>query len=236
MEEVKKYRINFLVLIHIVAVVSFVYPYGFPLFTISVLSFFFYTITQKDISIKLTPFTIVIYLSIIGYMIGAFASKGIMYSIMLNDLNAIFMLLIIILCTGKLNFNEFKLTIRYFLIIYSCIAILIAVISLYKYYLLLNNVQIKSFEIPGRPYPWGTSLMPDYNMFALGMLIGLVSISYLIKTTKSFKVQLLGIMGSILVLISIILSGSRRGWLLVAFVAIYFLIQLFKKIRENNLR
>lgn len=108
----------------------------------------------------------------------------------------------------------------------------IALISIYKFYLLSNGIQL-NFLIQGREnYPLGTSLVTDYNMFALGLSIGFVSLVYFYKNAQSLILKLLYMGGISLVGVSIYLSGSRRGIIVLAFLLLY----LFIKIVRTNKR
>lgn len=229
-------NINFLVILHLIAIVSLIFPYGFPLFSIVMMLFFIYMLFTKSLSLKISVYIGILYLSILVYIMGIFNSRGILYSIVISDLVNIVLICILLIITGSYNRIQYKKVIHRTLISFSYIVPILALLSLYKYYLLLNNNYIEYFEIEGRKYPWGTSLMPDYNMFALGMIIGLISLTYMIKNSDRIINQLIGVISSLIVILSILFSGSRRGWIVVVFVAIFFLYKAIKRLTLNTIK
>src|SRR5699024_7950525 len=123
-----------------------------------------------------------------------------------------------------------------FLISYAYLIPIFAIISLFKYYLLINGVLIAYFEKPGWEYPIGTSLMPDYNMYSLGMLVGLIALTYLIKTTDKLFLQLGGILSGLLVIIASLFSSSKRGIILILIVIFYFIFIITRKFAINTIK
>ncbi|WP_330949250.1 O-antigen ligase family protein [Virgibacillus sp. MG-45] len=231
-----KYRINFLVLIHVIALVGLIFPYGFPLYSISILAFWGYSLLNKSVSIKNNVFMIIMYLSITTYIVGVFNSEGVLYNTVINDLIGIFSLLLMVLSTGKFTIQEYTETVKRFLIIYAHVSLFFALISLFKYYSLLNNKHIQYFEVEGRPYPWGTALMPDYNMFALAMLVGLVATSYLIKKSEQTIMQVYGVVSSLIISLAILFSGSRRGWIVLLFLVFLLMYRFLQRLKNNTSR
>lgn len=233
MNDKNNYRINFLVALHLVAFIGLIFPYGFPLFPLLTVLFLFYALFNRDLLIRVNLFFIIIYFSVLLYVFGMYNSGGTLYSNVINDLQNIILIIIIFLCVGAYNYTEYKLVIHKTLILFAYISPVLAILSLYKYYVLLNGVYIPFLEGEDR-YPRGTSMMPDYNMFSLGMIIGLVSISYLIRNTNRTIIQLAGIISSLLVIISSLLSGSRRGLIILPIAIIYLIYVIFKRLANNS--
>src|SRR5690625_2930300 len=86
MDSIKHYQVNFLVFLHIIATISLVFPYGFPLFPMIVVLFFIYALIAKDIFIRVNHFIILLYLAILVYLIGVYNSQGLLYNTVTKDL------------------------------------------------------------------------------------------------------------------------------------------------------
>ncbi|PIR22615.1 MAG: hypothetical protein COV44_07035 [Deltaproteobacteria bacterium CG11_big_fil_rev_8_21_14_0_20_45_16] len=90
---------------------------------------------------------------------------------------------------------------------------LAALLCLYKFKLLLNGEKFWWVElwIGNRPYPWGTSLQPDYNMCALGLTIGFLCLVKLFLDCPRIFGKMLIFCSALIVFSSVVLTGSRRG-------------------------
>lgn len=235
-ETVEKYKVNFIVLLHLIAFSSLIFPYGFPLFTIILICFFLFTLMKRNIFIRINVKTIVLYLGMLLFVLAIVYDNGILYQASTSDLINVISMFLLVVIIGKYSGVEFKLVVDRTLKIYAYIVSFLAAISLLKFYYYLNNIQLDYFNVPGRGYPSGSSLMMDYNMFALGMLIGVISLTYLLKQSNSFLIQLFVVVSNIMVIVSIVFSGSRRGWILLIPIVLYLFYVLIRKIIKNKKR
>src|SRR5262249_40677997 len=68
---------------------------------------------------------------------------------------------------------------------------------------------------PERGYPLGTSLVMDYNFYALPLLLGLVSAFWLLKRDGSSMWRALALLCLPALILAVLFSGSRRGLMVV---------------------
>lgn len=95
----------------------------------------------------------------------------------------------------------------------------VAVLGLYKIYLLTNGVQLDwVLNYAGGDYPWGTALTKDYNMFAVTLLIGLVVSSWMFHHSTNRVAKFIYIFNFVLCVIAGALAGSRRFWVLMLMI------------------
>jgi hypothetical protein len=99
----------------------------------------------------------------------------------------------------------------------------LAVVGLYKFHTTVQGRVIKLFSIQGREYPWGTSLITDYNFYAFAMLAGAISCLFCMLRCSSLLGKTILFLGFAVTLGSMSLSGSRRGWVIeVLLIAVLF--------------
>jgi len=231
MEKIIKRLISidvFLAIILVINVLGMIFPYGFPLFFPLVFFYFYIYFIIGKLKIKKNIGVLVLGIAIIQYIWGIVLTGGVLYSNVISDLTNIMSIIMVILILGNLQTHNYQKFIYYMRSLGAFIIGLLATFSLYKYWLLINGITFKFFYVDGR-YPWGTSLVVDYNMFALGLIIGLIfAISGFIKE-KRYSCRLLYIFVITLILMAIIFSGSRRGWVVIALMlAIAFIYLLYK--------
>ncbi|WP_172371599.1 O-antigen ligase family protein [Sporosarcina jiandibaonis] len=226
----------FLGVLLLVGTVSLIYPYGFPLFTIVAILYFFVFFINKKVKIKFNFGFGILYIMITLYFLGILISANKLYPYNIADIQSIVVLIILFMLMGNANYITLKKVTTIYLNFCSIIIPILAIYSLYKYALLLNGVKISKFLIEGRNYPWGTSLMPDYNMFALGMLIGLLATISKLSESESVYKQVFYLFATVLIVLAVIFSGSRRGWILLAISSVYLIYILLRKIFRSSLK
>ncbi|VEF49593.1 Lipid A core - O-antigen ligase and related enzymes [Bacillus freudenreichii] len=221
----------FLAIISCISIISITISHGIPFMPIIFFIYLLVYLKQKKINLKVNIYYFLFYIMVFLYLWGMLFNKGIIYQNNKTDLMNVVYCILIILCASFMNLLKFK---QYMYVLFKLLSFtipVIALISIYKFYLLSNGIQL-NFLIQGREnYPLGTSLVTDYNMFALGLSIGFVSLVYFYKIAQSLILKLLLMGGITLVGISIYLSGSRRGIIVLAFLLIYLFIII---VRSNN--
>lgn len=222
-----EYFISFILLI---AVIGLIFPYKIPLFTIFVLFYFFAFFITNRLNIRINIGNIIIFVNIYFYFLGLLWTSGFIYNQNASDIVNIFLLVLTLFCIGKIKLSNYRVIMNLFIKLVSFTIPLFSIVSLYKYLLLLNGIQLQMFVVSGRPYPWGTSLVLDYNMFALGMLIGLICLIYYFYNSRSLFCQIYLLMSIFVVIASILFAGSRRGWVFLTIFILYFLFNLTKSI------
>ena len=103
------------------------------------------------------------------------------------------------------------------IVFFGCL--IASILGILKYINILAGNFVDSYFYEG-VLMTGSSLSPDYNVFSLGLSIGvLLSIGTVREISKKYS-KVLYISAVILILISILLSGSRRGILMSAYIIV----------------
>src|SRR5699024_8821504 len=214
-----------------VAILSMSYPYGFPLFGLIVLFFGIIKILTGKFKIRINLGFIFFFLSVVAYVLGMTLSQGLIYSHNISDLINIISFFIIWSLLSDLNKEDYLNLIHKFAKYAVFTSFIVSLISLYKFYMLLGNVQLSKFFI-GDYYPGGTTLVRDYNMFSFALTAGLVMSVYLLGKTKKMSHMFYYLIGFISIFSSIIFAGSRRAWIVAVIIAIFVIFMMLKSLLQ----
>lgn len=115
---------------------------------------------------------------------------------------------------GQVYYGLFQVYVRNIVFLGCCIS---ALMGLIKYINILSGRYLNSYYYENKLL-LGSSLSTDYNVYSLGLTIGaLLSIGLFGKNTKRlFKILYIMIIG--IIILSILLSGSRRGVLMSGYI------------------
>jgi hypothetical protein len=102
----------------------------------------------------------------------------------------------------------------------------------YKFLAILNGNELSVFYTDSGDLINGTSLTADYNIFALGLILGVISGKFIYEITlnKIFKNVILLV--QIFMLVIVLLSNSRRGFIFI-FIAL-FIMFFYSESRKNK--
>lgn len=115
---------------------------------------------------------------------------------------------------GQVYYDFFQLYVRNIVFFGCCIS---ALMGLLKYVNILSGRYLNSYYYENQLLS-GSSLSTDYNLYSLGLTIGaLLSIGLFKKNTK-YLFKFLYILTIGIIILSILLSGSRRGVLMSGFI------------------
>jgi O-antigen ligase len=201
-----------------VIVIGIMFPYGFPLFILLLLPALLVTIiTKKRVSIP-KPLWLLFLLECI--YISALVFTHQVYSSFVKELiNILTMDLYLILLFSYISEKKaLQKFLHIFENIISFTSISIAITGLYKFFMLLQGQTLSWVRIDENTYPWGTSLVGDYNSFSLGLSLGLLYFLDKLEKTKKGLPFILTLLSIIIISICIISSGSRRGALSIAVI------------------
>ena len=111
---------------------------------------------------------------------------------------------------------------------------LVGLLGFYKFYLLTFTGSVPTYFINDDQgvdrFRIGTSLVGDYNYYALGLFFSLSTIPYLYtRQKKKVWYKLLLVSGFLALTINILMSGSRRGILL---IVVYLFVLLFVRMKS----
>ncbi len=205
-----------------ISFVGLAIPYGFPLFSLLLLFFVISLYIQGKFCIRLNIEFIIIYLCILFYFIGIVYSDGIIYKhnkVEITNIISFSALLPIMMSFKKSNWSKF---INFYNKAMALLMLGVSILSIYKFYLLLNGIKLNFLlaYIGDGMYPWGTSLVSDYNMFSYAMFAGIFASTYCLSMSRSIISQIFYFAGSSIMITAIIWSGSRRGWIVLALLSI----------------
>lgn len=219
---------NIFSLIIMLLILGLVFPYGVPIYTPLVLVLFFITFVIGGTNQYINFGIFLLFLNIILYVWGLFLNKGILYSNNITDLINIGSLLLLLFTLSYVT-NEIYIKIKHKIhLLISVTTILVSLFSLYKFYALLNNVKF-DFLYYENKYPAGSSLMVDYNMFSLGMIMGIISITYLILNVENILISYLLFIAYVPLSVAVFFSSSRRGMLILTILLFLIMVLLIKK-------
>lgn len=226
----------FFVLVFSIAFIGMMYPYGgYPLFSVSILLWGIATlITYRGESINL-PFNFFFLLQFVFFL--SILWEPILYKSLKKDIINIiafdiFLILILLNIHSKEQLTKYMRS-GYFALTF--IGVIIALIGFYKYYYLLQGVELESFKAKADSYPWGTSLVSDYNMFSLGLIISLFAVYNLIKENKNLYINMLFLLSGLIILTAILLSGSRRGMIIGVLILLFCFFLLIKYLLSSTI-
>jgi len=189
------------------------FPYRTPIvFPLTLLGFGWVGLVQRKLTVPSNAGFAFTVACVVFYLIGILETSY-LYNLNLRDLRNVASLLLLspMLCSLR-DRRQFQTFCKYTVVLGAFAGSVLAVIGLYKYNLMAEGREIKFLFFAGRQYPWGTSLIVDYNFYAFAMLAGAVSCCFALCRFASFGAKALSLCGVVLTLASMSLSGSRRGW------------------------
>lgn len=219
-------------LILLIAVVGMAYPYGFPLFTPFLVICFCVLMFRGSIVLEINIGFVFLYLSSMLYLVGIIVS-GQIYAHNLNDLENMLGYLLLWLMLGKMDGRSYQRLMELYFKVSSPVLTVIAVLGIYKFYMLYHGVTLTWVIRENNVYPWGSSLVVDYNFFALALLMGLLAATYCFHQASSVRIRLIYLVMALLMTTAIILSGSRRAWVVIALLGLLLLLWLLRVLLRN---
>lgn len=93
------------------------------------------------------------------------------------------------------------------------VGLFIGTLGAWKFWLFISKGELLGFVIAasGAEYPWGTSLVTDYNFYALTILVSILSAMFLSADRQPVVQVALALAVSLLIVVGF-LAGSRRFW------------------------
>ena len=102
-----------------------------------------------------------------------------------------------------------------------CVGLFVGALGVYKLSLFLSTRQTLDFVLVANngAYPWGTSLLSDYNFYSLTVLVAILSALFLTTYVRRLGQSILGLLIVFLFVVGI-LAGSRRFWLIAPLIMV----------------
>ncbi len=181
------------------------------------------------------PFGLVILFFIIGFLRSSIISPFIITE-MLN-IAVIFIILLLLLLFVK-DINDYEVFKKKMASSFLIFATVISIFGLIKFFYLMKGITFDVLMV-GNKYPWGSSLMQDYNFFSLGVLLGVGVIVFYYFRRRNPLLHVIFYHAAFLIMFyNVAWSGSRRGFLALIFFIIAMLlfrvVMFFKKERVKH--
>jgi len=204
------------------------FPYGIPLFTPSIVLFWIViVIMQKRINVGAW---IIPYLLILILYVFPLAIYGEFYAH--NEKDLINGIIVVVFFTGVYSVIETRRDLEkyawYLQIFSTFVATIFAAIGLFKFSLLLKGVKIPLFYRKIGTYPLGTSLISDYNIYGLNLIIGLISLYFFIQKKESLVYRYFLCVAGVIISLALFFSYSRRTWIIFGFLLLFFALSFLK--------
>ncbi|TDM32452.1 hypothetical protein ETI03_01790 [Macrococcoides canis] len=208
-------------------------PYGFPLFGIVAIFFVALKLFTGRAKIKVNIVFLFFLLTICAYLIGVYNTVDTYSSVKFDLINIISYFFVWILISD-LQKDDFKSLFNVFSKLMIINGAIFAPISILKFILLTRGTFISVLYIDDL-YPSGTSLVIDYNMFSMSIIISAILSIYMISRSEKLSYKLILSIIIIADLISVLFAGSRRGWVILSLllIIIFFLV-IFRMMSNKN--
>jgi hypothetical protein len=219
----------FLALIYVLLLFSITFPYGFPLFFPFVFVYFVLFLMQDlykgRVFIKLHFGIMLFIFCILLYVFGILANYGIIYQNNIRDIKNIMSLLCLIFILNRLDWDNYEKFTKIFHKLVVPVLSFVALFSLYNFYRLIAGSDVLFITMEQAEKAIGTSLSGSYNMFALGMFGGIFAAYSGFYRSESALFKVVCFVCILVCSTAIVLSGSRRGWIVLGFFAFAFFLR-----------
>lgn len=230
---------NSIAILTFVAFLAVTIPYGFPIFTPLVLFFVILKILTGRFKIRINIGFIFFLFSILAYLFGILWNNGFYFSTNISEIINMISFLLIWILFSDLEENEYPKLIDNFANIIVFNGLIFSSLSIIKFIHLTGGVYWQWLFVDDL-YPSGTSLVIDYNMFSMSMFASsLMALYKLNKKTTKILPFLYYFLTTSLCFFSIVLAGSRRGWIILFLVAIILFFVFAKRslnVRKNGVK
>jgi O-antigen ligase len=169
------------------------------------------------------------------YLFGIFLSNGEIYSQNVRDLKNILGLLIVLIILGYFSWQKYDRFISIYHYLTVPILSSVALFSIYNFYLLIIGSDVIFISMEKAEHTIGIALSGSYNMFALGMLCGIFSGYFAFPKSRSLLFKVLCVLCIFVCSAAVILSGSRRGWIILACISGFLIIRYFISLGKGHL-
>jgi O-antigen ligase len=218
-------REGFLAVVYVLLLLGMTVPYGFPVFSPIIFLCFVTFLIRRNFLIYFNVFNnygiLLLYLCILFYLIGIAMNDGIIYKTNIRDVKNILPLVVISLMLGNFTSEKYKKFISIYHLLIIPVISAVAILCLVNFHLLVTGGTVLFVDMETALWATGTSLSSSYNMFALGMFAGLLAALSSLKECEKFWCKTIVIFFISVIGLTIIFSGSRRAWIVLAILGIY---------------
>ncbi len=218
------------------------FPYGFPVFLPLLLLLSIVTcllrISDEGFSGLLVGdpwFVAICTATFLSYVYGIVISVDVQGPYVLREManGIVVILLILVMANSGWSTAQRDRLVKSFASLALLIGLFVGGIGSYKFWRLLSGEQLGFVrEASSAGYPWGTSLVTDYNFFALTIMVAILSALFLSTGRRMPEQIFLGLAAAFLVGVGM-LAGSRRFWVVAPLMIV---IQLFWMVLRHGIR
>lgn len=222
------------------SVVGMAFPYGFPLFSGVVAALFLLALLLFCVRPRLLApqgsgrFFLALYIILlVGYAYAWMRYGGRLNFVIDGDFKnalsvSVFLAALFIVLRGPSDIDRI---VAWFGVQTIAAMTLVGIAGLYKFYALTQGQFIERYR-DGALYPQGSSLVADYNFYALAHLIAFLFAGERFIASRSAVVRSALAAASVVFVVNIALAGSRRGFVMLAVVVlVVFLASLRGSLR-----
>jgi hypothetical protein len=129
--------------------------------------------------------------------------------------------------------NDFNFLLKRIFFLAFVFSLITSLCGAYKFFCILNGNNLESFYTDEGFLIFGTSLTADYNIFAMGIILGVLSGKYLFEITRNKLWKIFILLSQFFMLGTVLFSNSRRGFI---FIIISILVIIFYHDTKINLK
>jgi len=219
----------FLALVYGILLLGITLPYGVPLFfpivSMYFALFFFRNLFSKHLAIRLNAGIVLFVFCILMYLVGMLFSNGEIYNQNIRDLKNLCGILMVLLMLGFFDWEKYDNFIKIYHHLIVPILSSVALFSIYNFYRLISGANTIFISMEKAERTIGVSLSGSYNMFALGMLCGIIAGYFSFPKSRSVLFRVLCAFCIFACSTAVILSGSRRGWIILSCIVGFLVIR-----------
>ena len=232
-------REGFLAVVYVLLLMGMTVPYGFPVFFPIIFLCFVAFLVRRNFRVYFNIFNnygiFLLYLCILLYLIGIMMNGGVIYKANIRDVKNILPLVVISLMLGNFTSEKYKKFISIYHLLVIPVMSAVAILCLVNFHLLVTGGTVFLIDMETALWATGTSLTGSRNMFALAMFAGLLAAVSSMSKCKRSWLKILIIFSVGLLGLTIIFSGSRRAWIVLALFGIYGLIMGIEAVSKYGL-
>jgi hypothetical protein len=225
---------GFLAVVYVLLLVGMTVPYGLPLFFPIISIYFIILLIKRKFHVYTYIFTnlgiILFFICIIFYLLGVIFNAGVIYKDNIRDVKNIIPLIIISLTIGEFITEKYKKFISIYHILVIPVMSAVSILCLVNFHLLVTGGTVFLIDMETALWATGTSLTGSRNMFALAIFAGLLAAVSSMSECKRSWLKIMIVCSIVLLGLTIIFSGSRRAWIVLAFLGIYGLVKCIEAV------
>jgi hypothetical protein len=131
------------------------------------------------------------------------------------------------------SINDFNFLLKRVFSLTFLFSLLASLFGAYKFLSIINGNTLEVFYTDGNILIPGTSLTDDYNIFAMSIVLGVLSGKYLFELNQNKLWKILILLSQFFMLGIVLLSNSRRGFI---FILISIYVIIFYNEKKTNLK